>query len=146
MRFPEFVKLLAAVRRVGAEKLRKQTKFQYTLRQHVVHPIKSATRLLHTVCYVFYPRPVLDFGYCRCLRPSVCPSIIKFVRAITHHPFKLGSPNLDYRCKTPWLRSLLFFCFVLYYYYFFLGGQSILTFKVKFNLKVKIWACPYHIA
>ena len=60
----------------------------------------------------FYPRPVLAFGYCRCLRlsvrPSVSPSITKFVRAITHHPFELGSPNLDHRCKRPWLRSLLF--------------------------------------
>ena len=60
----------------------------------------------------FYPRPVLAFGYCRCLRlsvrsPAVSPSITKFVNAITHHPFKLGSPNLDHRCKRPWLRSLL---------------------------------------
>ena len=59
-----------------------------------------------------YPRPVLAFGYCRCLRPSVRqsvrPSVTKFVRAITHHPFKLGSPNLEHRCKRPWLRSLLF--------------------------------------
>ena len=39
---------------------------------------------------------------------SVGPSVTKFVCAITHHPFKLGSPNLDQRCKTPWLRSLLF--------------------------------------
>ena len=38
----------------------------------------------------------------------VCPSVTKFVRAITHYPFKLGSPNLDQRCKRPWLRSLLF--------------------------------------
>ena len=37
------------------------------------------------------------------VRPSVCPSITKFVRAITHHPFKLGSPNFDHRCKRPWL-------------------------------------------
>ena len=135
----------------------------------------------------FYPRPVLAFGYCRCLRLSVCVSVrpeeelsplqyhIKslhiisrhyksllrsqiyhgyeelstdknypiwrrqerrskyavqlaswqlrsnspktsvcvcgkrlLVRAITHHPFKLGSSNLDNRCKRPWLRSLLF--------------------------------------
>ena len=60
----------------------------------------------------YYPRPVLAFGYCRCLRPSVrpsvSPSVTKFVRAITHHPFKLGSLNLDHRCKRPWLRSLLF--------------------------------------
>ena len=42
------------------------------------------------------------------VRPSVSPSVTKFVRAITHQQFKLGSPNLDQRCKRPWLRSLLF--------------------------------------
>ena len=42
------------------------------------------------------------------VRPSVSPSVTKFVRAITHQPFKLGSPNLDQRRKRPWLRSLLF--------------------------------------
>ena len=60
----------------------------------------------------FYPRPVLAFGYCRCLRLSVCPSVRPcnhvLVRAITHYPFKLGSPNLDQSCQRPWLRSLLF--------------------------------------
>ena len=29
----------------------------------------------------------------------------ELVRTITHHPFKLGSPNLDQRCIIPWLRS-----------------------------------------
>ena len=33
---------------------------------------------------------------------------IELVRAIIHQPFKPGSPNLDQRCKRPWLRSLLF--------------------------------------
>ena len=61
----------------------------------------------------FYPRPVLAFGYCRCLRLSVCVCVRpcvnhELVRAITHHPSQLGSPNLDHRCKRPWLRSLLF--------------------------------------
>ena len=42
------------------------------------------------------------------VRPSVSPSVTKFVRAIAHQPFKLGSLNLDQRCKRPWLRSLLF--------------------------------------
>ena len=42
------------------------------------------------------------------VRPSVSPSVAKFVRMINHHPFKLGSPNLDHRCKSPCLRSLLF--------------------------------------
>ena len=27
---------------------------------------------------------------------------------ITPHPFKLGSPNMDHRCKRPWFKSLLF--------------------------------------
>ena len=83
----------------------------------------------------FYPRPDLGFGYCRCLRLCVCVSVCPcvcinhlLVRAITPNPFKLGSPNVDHRCKTPWKRSLLF-----------LGGASTLTFKVKFNLKVKIY-------
>ena len=35
------------------------------------------------------------------VRQSVRPSFTKFVRAITHHPFKLESPNLDHRCKRP---------------------------------------------
>ena len=60
----------------------------------------------------FYPRPVSAFGYCRCLRLSTCVSLCvrhpQLVRAITHHPFKPGSPNLDQRCKRPWLRSVLF--------------------------------------
>ena len=32
----------------------------------------------------------------------------EFVCTVTHHPYKLGSPNLDQECKTTWLRSLLF--------------------------------------
>ena len=31
----------------------------------------------------------------------------ELVRTITHHSFKLGSPNLDQRCKIHWLRSLV---------------------------------------
>ena len=51
---------------------------------------------------------------------------------------KLGSPNLDQRCKIPWLsmlRSLLF------------GGHLTLTFKVELNINLRIypiWACPHH--
>ena len=67
---------------------------------------------------------------CVCL--SVCPSVRLsvcvcgkhlLVCTITHHPFKLGSLNLDHRCKRPWLRSLLFW------------GWLTLTFKVKFQLQ-----------
>ena len=76
----------------------------------------------------FYPRPVLAFRYCRCLRLCVCLSVCLcinhlLVHAITRDPFKLGSPNLDQRYKRPWLRSLLFW------------GAKV---KVKFNFKVRI--------
>ena len=44
-----------------------------------------------------------------CVCGSVCVCINhELVRTITHRPFKLGSPNLDQRCKTPWFGSLLF--------------------------------------
>ena len=84
----------------------------------------TTTLLIH-----FYLRPVLAFGYCRCQHLFPCPSIRvnhELHRVITCHPFKLESPNLDQKCKTPWLRSLLFLGFVA------------LTFKFKFNSKVKI--------
>ena len=49
---------------------------------------------------------VLSLPACVC----VCLSVNhQLVRAVTHQPFKLESPNLDQRCKRPWLRSLLFF-------------------------------------
>ena len=47
----------------------------------------------------------LSASVCVCVRPCVNHEL---VRVITHHPFLLGSPNLDQRCKRPWLRSLLF--------------------------------------
>ena len=70
---------------------------------------------------------------CVCVRVSVNHEL---VRAIIHQPFKLVSPNLDQRCKSPRLRSL-----------FFVGWLTVI-FKVKLNLKVKIypilglWVCP----
>ena len=70
--------------------------------------------LLYIVIH-FYPRPVLSFGYCRCLRLCVCVCVSVclcgnhlLVRAITRDTFELGSPNLNQRCKRPWFRSLLF--------------------------------------
>ena len=46
---------------------------------------------------------------CVCVSVCVCLCVNhEFVRAITLRPFKLESPNLEHRCKTPWLRSLLF--------------------------------------
>ena len=56
---------------------------------------------------------LLPAKHCRCLRLCVCLSVCLsvnhlLVRAITRNPFKLGSPNLDQRCKRPWLKSILF--------------------------------------
>ena len=51
----------------------------------------------------------LPASVCLCVCPSVCVSVNpELVRAINHHAFKLEPPNLDKRCKTTWLRSLLF--------------------------------------
>ena len=47
----------------------------------------------------------LPASVCLCISPCV---IHELVGVITHHPFQLGSPNLEQRCKRPWLRSLLF--------------------------------------
>ena len=55
----------------------------------------------------FWPSGIVVACVCLCVCPYVCVNPL-LVRAITHHPFKLGSPNLDHRCKRPWLRSLLF--------------------------------------
>ena len=110
------------------------------LRQGWVHTFCSFICMQSHFCasniftHFLYPRPVLAFGYCRCLRLCVCVCLSvcmcvnhEFVRAITLHPFKLESPNLEHRCKTPWLRSVLF-CVVID-----------LTFKVKFHLKVEFY-------
>ena len=77
---------------------------------------KFQERLLLILIH-FYPRPVLAFGYCHrpclCICQCVCVYVCVcinhlLVRTITHQPFKLKSPNLKHRCKTPWLRCLLF--------------------------------------
>ena len=64
----------------------------------------------------FYPRTV-------CWRLCVYTSV-----TITCPTFKLESPNVDQKCKTPWLRSL----------HYCLRGWITLTFNVKCNLEVKI--------
>ena len=50
---------------------------------------------------------VLSLPASVCVCVCVCGNHL-LVRTITCHPFKLESPNLDQKSKTPWLRSLLF--------------------------------------
>ena len=51
----------------------------------------------------------LPASVCLCVCLSLCVSVNpELVRAINHDAFKLEPPNLDKRCKTTWLRSLLF--------------------------------------
>ena len=64
------------------------------------------------LCQPFFPEAsfglrVLSLPASVCVSVRVCGNHL-LVHTITHHPFKLGSPNLDHRCKRPWLRSLLF--------------------------------------
>ena len=72
--------------------------FQYNLRvQHPVNPdhLWSSGNVVARV-YV-----------CVCVCVPLCINH-EFVRAITHHPFKLGSPNLDHTWQIPWLRPCCF--------------------------------------
>ena len=83
----------------------------------------------------FGPRVLSIVVACVCV--SVCPCVRVcinhlLVRAITRDPFKLGSPNFDQRCKTPWLRSLLFL------------GAIDLDPQGQIWLKfTPFWACPH---
>ena len=98
-------------------------------------------RRWHAVSNAFLPEASLglrELSSPASLCVSVCVSLCVnhlLVRAITRDPFKLGSQNLDQRCKRPWLRSLLFL------------GWLTLTLKVKSNFKIKIypilslWVC-----
>ena len=56
----------------------------------------------------FWPSGIVIACVCVCV--CVCVSVNhELACMITHHPFKLESPNLDQKCKRPWLRSLLYF-------------------------------------
>ena len=80
----------------------------------------------------FWPSGIVVACVCVCV--CVCGNH-ELVRMITHHPFKLGSPNLGQRCKTTSLRSLLF------YGTFDLDLQGQIELKSKFT---PFWACPCH--
>ena len=80
-----------------------------------VYPSRS---LIYNLKFFMAFLPEASFGLrvlslpasaCLCVCLSVCVSVNpELVRAINHHTFKLEPPKLDKRCKTTWLRSLLF--------------------------------------
>ena len=73
----------------------------------------SSLAALEVVIFIqgqFWPSGIVA---CVCVYLCPCVSTPSFsVRAITRQPFKVESPNLDQECKTPWLRSLLFWGFI----------------------------------
>ena len=69
-----------------------------------------------------------------CVCVSLCVNHL-LVRTITWDPFKLGSLNLDQRCKRPWLRSLWFWGNWPW------TSRSNVTSKSEFT---PFWACPDH--
>ena len=77
---------------------------------NMIAPCYSRKLACHICVFCFAPRPVLVFGYCRCLRLCVRVCVFLCVSiTIAHHLFKLESSNLDQKCKSPCLRSQLFF-------------------------------------
>ena len=72
---------------------------------------------------------------CVCVSVCVCVNH-ELVCTITHRSFKLGSPNLDQRCKAPWFRSLLFFWDDRPW-----PSRSNLTLNSNFT---SFWACTHH--
>ena len=89
--------------------------------------------LMHFTRGQYWPSGIVVACVCLCVCVRPCVNH-EFVRAITPHPFKPGTPNLDHRCKRPWLRSL----------FVFLGdwpwpSRSNLTSKSQFT---PFWACP----
>ena len=80
------------------------TKIQWTMSSLVQIVIcrLCSTKSMPNHCWQVVSRALKK---CLCVFVSI---IHELVHAITHQPFKLGSPNWDQRYKRPWLRSLLF--------------------------------------
>ena len=136
---------LGPIKRISLESLR----YQYCLRvvgkgfsrskmTLTLVNLSSEYRSLLFVCFLpeanFWHSGIVVACVCLCVRPSVrvCDNHL-LVRAITHHPLKLGSPNLVHMCKIPWFLFLLIYLFI-YLFFFFFGGGGVFTliFKVKF--------------
>ena len=98
--------------------------------------INSAAQLIARFCLFvargqFWPSGIVI----ACVCVSVCPCINHgLVRAITHHSFKLASPNLEHMYKRPWLRTLSFWGDRPW------PSRPNLTWKSTFT---SFWACPH---
>ena len=89
--------------------------------------------LLHFLPEASFGLRVLSLPASVCVCPSLRQSWV--VRAITHHPFQPGSPNLDQRCKT-----LVKIPIVLWNDWSW-PSRSNWTPKSKFT---PFWVCPCH--
>ena len=90
------------------------------------------TRLF--VKFSFYPRPVLAFGYCRCLRLCVCVSVcLSVCQSLVCPCNNLGPVQARIAKFGPKMQKTLVKVPIVF------GGQLTSTFKVKFNLKVWIY-------
>ena len=91
----------------------------------------NARNKMNGKTHTFYPRPVLAFGYCRCLCLPVCASVCAVITSFSARQLinvqvritKFGPCVLKTLVKVPIVS----------------WRKSTLTFKVKFNLKLKIY-------
>ena len=74
---------------------------------------RTDDKLLSELVMAYYTNAYMsldlyELSHCGLVIPHGHLPHFELLCTITHHPFKLGSPNLDQRCKIPWSRSLLF--------------------------------------
>ena len=80
----------------------------------IIASLVESIEFVFFICGTFWPPGIVVASVRLSVCLPVCVSVRvcgnhEFVRTTTRHPFKLGSPNFDQRCKSPWLRSLLFY-------------------------------------
>ena len=122
------------------------SRLHYSFIMVIFEHVNASSAIRHSDALITFPHLYFPMGFIRyhrfspeassgvrvlSLPASVCVSVCVcgnhlLVRAITQHPCKLGSLNLDHRCKKSWLRSVLFLFFLLLLFilfiFFFLGG------------------------
>ena len=86
----------------------------------------------------FYPRPVLAFGYCRCLRLSVCVCVRQPRACPRHKSSRVQTRTTKFRQKVQ--NNLVKVPIVLRGNWPW-PSRSNLTWKTKFT---PFWACPRH--